>query len=359
MAGGVGGIVLRYVRPGGTARATHRRHLCDQDRGQPGERGRDPHRYIRRGNRPARHRLSRPVRRHISHRAQGLRPYWRRGDPRRELDRDGVRDATEANRRRRLHPCAVSVVRFSPTRHRPDAGLAASRHPGRGRPWLRALHLPGRRAGAEPRDGGARAARRRPLVASHALTVGVVVVNWNGWRDTLACLESLARATPGPRSVVVVDNGSTDGSVDTLTSWAATRDGLRVVILAAGANRGFSAGNNLGLAHLARDSGITHFLLLNNDATVAPTFFAEMARALEQVPAAGLVGATIYEAGASDRVWYAGGHFLPVRSLVVHRRVVPPNELAVPTDFVTGCTMLISRAALRTLGPLPECYFLY
>jgi len=196
-------------------------------------------------------------------------------------------------------------------------------------------------------------------VSSHRLAVGVVVVNWNGWRDTLACLESLARTAPGPRSVVVVDNGSTDGSVDTLTSWAATRAGLRVVILAAGANRGFSAANNLGIAHLALDSGISHFLLLNNDATVAPTFFAELARALEQVPAAGLMGATIYEAGASGRVWYAGGHFLPVRSLVVHRRAVPPNAVAVPTDFVTGCTMLISRSTWLTLGPLPECYFLY
>ncbi|PYP71212.1 MAG: glycosyltransferase family 2 protein, partial [Gemmatimonadetes bacterium] len=92
-------------------------------------------------------------------------------------------------------------------------------------------------------------------MATHPLAVGVVVVNWNGCRDTLACLESLARTAPAPRSVVVVDNGSTDGSVETITGWAATRSGLRVVVLAAGANRGFSAGNNLGLAHLARDSG--------------------------------------------------------------------------------------------------------
>ena len=196
-------------------------------------------------------------------------------------------------------------------------------------------------------------------MASHPLAVGVVVVNWNGCRDTLACLESLARTAPAPRSVVVVNNGSTDGSVETITRWATTRSGLRVVVLAAGANRGFSAGNNLGLAHLARDSGISHFLLLNNDATVAPTFFSEIARALERAPGAGLVGATIYEAGESGRVWYAGGYFIPVRSLVVHRRAVPSHEVAVPTDFVTGCTMLISRSTWRTLGPLPECYFLY
>ena len=48
------------------------------------------------------------------------------------------------------------------------------------------------------------------------VAIGVVVVNWNGWRDTIACLESLARATPRPECAVVVDNGSTDDSVEVL-----------------------------------------------------------------------------------------------------------------------------------------------
>src|SRR3989454_11506996 len=116
------------------------------------------------------------------------------------------------------------------------------------------------------------------------VAIGVVVVNWTGWRDPIACLEALARATPRPECAVVVDNGSTDDSVEGLQRWATTRDALRVSIVAAGANRGFSAGNKLGIGQLARDARISPFLLLKNHATGEPTFFSEPVRGLAPHP---------------------------------------------------------------------------
>jgi len=200
--------------------------------------------------------------------------------------------------------------------------------------------------------------------------VGVVVVNWNGLTDTLACLESLMAATSAPARVVVVDNGSTDGSVTALRAWQATRRGHAgpvVTILESTTNRGFSAANNIGVEHLRADPAISHFLLLNNDATVDPAFFREMARALAAAPDAAIMGVTIYVAAPPapparpprGEVWYAGGHFLPLRSLTQHKRAVPGDAMPLPTEFVTGCAMLISRHAWKTLGPLPECYFIY
>ena len=195
-----------------------------------------------------------------------------------------------------------------------------------------------------------------------ARAVGVVVVNWNGLADTMACLASLEAAAPGPARVVVVDNGSSDGSVQALRRWQ-SQHGMAPVatLIASPSNRGFSGANNLGLARLAADPAIGHFLLLNNDATVAPTFFAEIARALEAAPDAGIMGPTIYVTGGAQpgEVWYAGGVLVPLRALVVHRLVVPPGASPLATEFVTGCTMLISRRAWETLGPLPECYFIY
>lgn len=193
--------------------------------------------------------------------------------------------------------------------------------------------------------------------------IGVVVLNWNGHRDTVACLESLVAAVPAPSSVVVVDNGSTDDSLEVLRRWesrhAAAGSAPRVSVIASPANRGFSAGNNLGLVRLAADRAIGHFLLLNNDATVDPAFFGEVTRALEAVPDAGIVGPTIYVTGRPGAVWYAGGHFVPLRSLPVHDLTVPSRPAPVPTEFVTGCAMLIARRVWDTLGPLPECYFIY
>ncbi len=188
------------------------------------------------------------------------------------------------------------------------------------------------------------------------VSVGVVVVNWNGLADTVACLASLAAAHPEPTRVIVVDNGSTDGSLEALR---ARRANLPVSVIAVGSNRGFSGANNLGVAELARDPAITHFLLLNNDATVRPDFFAEIARAIATVPDAGLMGPTIYLTGRPGDVWYAGGRFVPLRALVVHDTDVPQGSEPVGTEFVTGCAMLIARSVWETLGPLPECYFIY
>ena len=178
----------------------------------------------------------------------------------------------------------------------------------------------------------------------------------------MACLASLEAATPGPVRVVVVDNGSSDESVPALRRWHAERTKPpAVTLIASPTNRGFSGANNLGLARLAADPAIDHFLLLNNDATVHPAFFAEIARALDVAPDAGIMGATIYVTGRADagEVWYAGGAFVPLRALVVHRLAVPPRAAPVATEFVTGCAMLISRGAWEKLGPLPECYFIY
>lgn len=194
------------------------------------------------------------------------------------------------------------------------------------------------------------------------LPLSVVVVNFNGYADTVACLESLLAADPGPAQVVVVDNASADGSASTLSRWigsAGNSAAVRVALLAAETNRGFAAACNLGISTLETGDGIQHFLLLNNDATVRSDFFAELSRALEAEPDAALVGPTIYDARSRGHVWYAGGVFLPLRALVAHRYHVPQREVAVPTEFVSGCAMLVSRRARAVLGPLPECYFMY
>ena len=207
-----------------------------------------------------------------------------------------------------------------------------------------------------------------------AVTAGVAIVNWNRPQDKVECLDSLLQADPLPARVVVVDNGSADDSVARMERWAAER-GVRVhverapdvapptdhrppwlTLLASETNRGFSGGNNLALRWLALDPRLGHFLLLNNDATVAPDFFAEVAAALRQVPTAGLLSGSIYEFAHRSRVWYAGGYAVPYRALVLHAYAVPDSGTPVHTEFVCGCSMLISRAAYDALGPLPECY---
>lgn len=182
-----------------------------------------------------------------------------------------------------------------------------------------------------------------------------MIVNWNGADDTIECLESLAAAHPSPDHVVVVDNDSSDDSVDRIIRWARTDS---PTMIRAPENRGFAGGNNLGLEYLRDSTDATHFLLLNNDATVDPAAFAAIGRAINEGYGTGLLTGTIYYGhGEAKDVWYAGGREIPMRALYAHNLEIPGDE-PIATEFISGCAMLISRAALERLGPLPECYFL-
>lgn len=221
------------------------------------------------------------------------------------------------------------------------------------------------------------------MIGEHAagaglVSLGVVIVNWRSAADTLLCLESLVEANPRPARVAIIDNGSGDGSFERFAAWAAQRalsfesvdarargndrsgtaaHGAWLTIVRVDTNRGFAGGNNVGLALLQREQRLTHFLLLNNDAVVAPDYFAKMQPVLAARPGAGLCIGTIYELSDRTRVWYAGGRMLPFRALAIHELRIPATSHPVDTAFVTGCAMVISRTALEQIGMLAECYF--
>jgi GT2 family glycosyltransferase len=191
----------------------------------------------------------------------------------------------------------------------------------------------------------------------------VVVLNWNNADDTIACVEGLSAASPPPGFVVVVDNGSEDNSLARIRDWITlfeTRSDsarMRVHLIAADRNLGFAGGTNRGLRWLMKDTDASHLMLLNNDATVAKSFFADAAEALEQIGRDAIVGPTIFEDPDRDKVWYAGGAVIPLRALLEHNRVRPASSTPVPTDFVCGCAMIVSRDVVTRIGELSERFF--
>jgi GT2 family glycosyltransferase len=188
---------------------------------------------------------------------------------------------------------------------------------------------------------------------------GVVLLNWNNAPDTLTALDSLWNASPRPAAVVVVDSASADDSVVQLERWAATNCGnsswFKLIVLPS--NRGFAGGNNAGIEYLLSRPEITHVFLLNNDAMVETSFFAELSNALRVAPRAGLLTGTIFEHPNRDKVWYAGGREIPFRALIEHTFDVPSAPTPVETEFISGCAMLISRPVIERLGMLPDAYF--
>ncbi|MFQ3661911.1 MAG: glycosyltransferase family 2 protein [Chloroflexaceae bacterium] len=190
--------------------------------------------------------------------------------------------------------------------------------------------------------------------------VAIIVLTYNGVEDTLACLASLERLDyPRERyRVVVVDNASQDG---TPAAVRAAFPETFVFVVENGANLGFAAGNNVGLRY-ALAQGFDYALLLNNDTEAAPDLLSALVAAAESDPRAGAVGPIIYYHAAPARVWSAGGWIDWEQGISRMEGEVEDRGQFTATrevDFVTGCAMLLRRAALERAGLLDERFFMY
>jgi GT2 family glycosyltransferase len=188
--------------------------------------------------------------------------------------------------------------------------------------------------------------------------VHILVLNWNQWGLTAACLRSLLNVDYPACRIVVIDNGSTDDSMRKL----AEEFEERVDLIAAGGNLGFAAGNNLGIRRALEQAG-DYVMLLNNDTIVDHDFLAPLVRALECHPDCAAVVPKIYFLSRPDTIWAAGGRVRPWLGQAANRgygqRERGQFAEAGPVDFGSGCCLLISRAGLDQVGMLNEAYFAY
>jgi hypothetical protein len=185
--------------------------------------------------------------------------------------------------------------------------------------------------------------------------VGIVLLNWNGWRDTIECLESLHLLDYPNFDVYVVDNASSDGSEFHLRAWDPA-----LKVIQSGGNLGWAGGCNVGIrAALARNC--EHIYLLNNDAMVRSDTLSRLVDAAS-APNAAALGSLVVS--ATDAGWAEfAGTVLDESShhpRQISRRLdeVPAQTEASPTPAVKGCSMLLTGPALRKIGLLAEEYFL-
>jgi GT2 family glycosyltransferase len=181
--------------------------------------------------------------------------------------------------------------------------------------------------------------------------VAIVILNWNGWPDTVLCLASLQKLEYSNCHALVVDNGSTDDSAARIREQYP-----EVEVIELGRNVGFAAGCNAGIARAMRQHA-DHIWLLNNDTTVDFNALRSLVDKAESSPEIGAVGSAIYFADQPDRLQAWGGgkitfwlgrsrHFL---------KPVPDDRI----DFITGASLLLSATASEELGPLDENFFMY
>ncbi len=228
--------------------------------------------------------------------------------------------------------------------------------------------------------------------------VFVIILNWNGWKDTIECLESLQQLDYSNFRVVVIDNGSSDDSWCRIKGWASgdefvesryvayrednkpvdvalynkaeaeaggtlageaalssTSPDRALVLIQSGTNRGFAGGCNVGIRY-ALKRGAEYFWLLNNDTVVHPKALTEMialARSDEQV---GLVGSVLYRFDEPKSIQAYGGGLINFW-LGNNRQLSTPIKDKL--DYISGASLLIKRPVVESVGLLDESYFFY
>lgn len=210
--------------------------------------------------------------------------------------------------------------------------------------------------------------------------VAIIILNWNGWRDTLECLKSVERLTYPNYEVVLVDNGSVDDSVARIRDWVMGRldrwgpvvdtgtsfDGMlpvqapaqarvvlktgRLNLIRSDVNLGFAGGCNLGISLGLLDPRVAYFYLLNNDARVTPGAILEAVAVAERFGSS-LVGSVIWER-PQGRLSFAGSDcfmelFLPSLSRTMFRIKAKRSRGILQASMVPGSAMLLSRQLVQ------------
>lgn len=222
------------------------------------------------------------------------------------------------------------------------------------------------------------------------LHVTVVVLNWNGYQDTLQCLDSLALQEYQNMSIIVVDNASTDGSKDRIVKWseqggkewvsrqfvldasAPQQHDLDIlsngdfVYIQSEVNGGFAAGNNLGI-RLALAHRAIYVWILNNDTEVHPLALDALVVCAEKDPAIGMCGSVLIYHDTRNQVQAFGGvsfnYWRAVGKQLGHGLDPKSKELdavmCMPLSYIAGASLLARAQMIREIGAFEESYFLY
>jgi GT2 family glycosyltransferase len=182
------------------------------------------------------------------------------------------------------------------------------------------------------------------------MELAIIILNWNAAADTLRCVRQIAAWERLKPVIWVVDNASTDGSVEIIA-----RECPDVHLVRNPTNLGFAGGNNRGVvsALAARDAPI---LLLNNDAVLEEADAIRLLESLQADKNIGFIGPLLYDAGQKDRLLAAGGGS-PVKYHHSHFHKFNPATPVFKVTYVPGTVILGRAEVFRSVGLLDEAYF--
>lgn len=228
--------------------------------------------------------------------------------------------------------------------------------------------------------------------------VSIIILNWNRWKDTIECLESLYQITYPNYDVILVDNGSEDESITRVKEYCegkikvvskffeyslenkplkiieytrgeAEAGGSKekeiadlpsdrnLILIKNEKNYGFAGGNNIAMRYALRALNPEYVVLLNNDTVVDKEFLSELVNVAENDEQIGIVGPKIYYYHNPGSIWAAGGVIDFKKGICRLSKSDIKNTLEV--NYISGCASLITSRIINEIGFLDEAFFMY
>ncbi len=186
--------------------------------------------------------------------------------------------------------------------------------------------------------------------------ISVLILNYNNTNDTLECVHSLMKNNFNNYEIILIDNGSTDGSKEILKELESKYSNIIFIINKI--NLGFAEGANKGMS-IARGD---YILFLNNDTIVKEDFLDCLIKQASEHPDASIFCPKIYFYDRPDTIWFAGG-YIDWKYQGAHigygRKDSNIYDTAATCEYVTGCAMLIKKEVIKKIGLFDESFFAY
>ena len=231
--------------------------------------------------------------------------------------------------------------------------------------------------------------------------VSIIILNWNGWKDTIECIESLYNINYPNYNIIIVDNKSEDVSIEKIKNYAEGKikvkskffdynsrnkpikiteytqkesssdeshikdlnSDKKLILINNDKNYGFAEGNNIGMRYALKNLNPNYVLLLNNDTVVDKYFLRELVETGESAEDTGIVGPKIYYYDEPQTIWCIGGKISWKFARGVH---IGLNELdkgqyeeKKEFDYISGSAFLIKTEVLKKVGLMDKQFFLY
>ena len=223
--------------------------------------------------------------------------------------------------------------------------------------------------------------------------VSIIILNWNGWEDTIECLESVYQINYSNYNVVLVDNNSEDKSVEMIKTYLKgdipirsefyeynsdnkpinvveskthpeTIDLKDLILIINPENYGFAGGNNVGIHYSMKHLKPDYLLLLNNDTVVDKNFLTELVKTGNSKENIGFIGPKTLFYDKKDIIQEAGGGDVDYRHCKVEEigfNDVDDGSLDyyIEPDYVGGACLLVKFEVVKKIGALDSNYFMY